>query len=387
MPDRKETPESFDRRLKTRGAEDTLLARTRDGEVVAITGAAEGTDGDKMKFRYRDKTRTLPLSQVEGLILAARPEARTAEAATPIFTISGGSVVSGKWKEIDSASWKIETPWGQTLSVPPADVQGVRLQGGKVTYLSDLTPSKVEETPFFGRKLGWRKDVNLVGEPLKLDGRPYDRGLSVHSRSALTYDLNGRFATFEALVGFDESARGKGRVDCRVYADGKEIYANPDFAAPDGHSCVAQAARRRGRTTQARHRLRPRPGHRRPRDLGQRPPLSPDPGGHRGRGLARDAEGPGGRLSPGTRRFVGWCQSLRGPPSCSRGRWRVSKAPATTLRNVASENPREFRTMRNLSPRTLRLPAHLGLCLLACATRADDKDKAQSTIEVNDWSI
>ena len=33
------------------------------------------------------------------------------------------------------------------------------------------------------------------------------------------------------LSGFDDAARGKGRVDCRVFADGKEIYANPDLRA------------------------------------------------------------------------------------------------------------------------------------------------------------
>ena len=47
----------------------------------------------------------------------------------------------------------------------------------------------------------------------------------------LTYDLSGRYSTFEALVGFDDAAKGLGRVDCRVFADGKEIYSNPDLRA------------------------------------------------------------------------------------------------------------------------------------------------------------
>ncbi len=59
----------------------------------------------------------------------------------------------------------------------------------------------------------------------------YQRGLAVHSRCALTYDLDGQYSTFEAVVGFDDAAKGLGRVDCRVFADGKEIYANPDLKA------------------------------------------------------------------------------------------------------------------------------------------------------------
>jgi hypothetical protein len=100
-----------------------------------------------------------------------------------------------------------------------------------MTFLSDLNPSKVEEAPFFGHQLSWRRNVNLLGEPLKINGKTFDHGVAVHSRCILTYDLNSRYSTFEALVGFDDAARGKGRVDCRVYADAKEIYANPDLRA------------------------------------------------------------------------------------------------------------------------------------------------------------
>jgi hypothetical protein len=100
-----------------------------------------------------------------------------------------------------------------------------------MTYLSDLNPSKVEEIPFFGHRLSWRRNVNLLGEPLKMNGETYDRGVAMHSRCTLTYDLNGRYSTFEALVGFDDAVKGRGRVDCRVFADGKELYSNPDLRA------------------------------------------------------------------------------------------------------------------------------------------------------------
>ena len=44
-------------------------------------------------------------------------------------------------------------------------------------------------------------------------------------------DLDRRYSKFEALVGFDASGAKKGRVDCRVFADGKELYASPDLRA------------------------------------------------------------------------------------------------------------------------------------------------------------
>ncbi|MCA1685755.1 MAG: NPCBM/NEW2 domain-containing protein, partial [Planctomycetia bacterium] len=227
----KETAESFARRLRARGTEDLLLARSKDGEIVAIPGVAEGTDGDKLKFHFQEKTRSLPLKQVEGLVLAARPEPKPPDGLRPTFSMAGGLVISGLWKALDAKTWKVETAWGETLDLPSAEVRGVRFRGGQMTYLSDLEPSRVEETPYFSRRSPWRKDVNLAGGPIKMDGRTYERGLAVHSRSDLTYDLDRRYATFEALVGFDESAHRLGRVDCRVFADGKEVYGSPDLRA------------------------------------------------------------------------------------------------------------------------------------------------------------
>ena len=231
MPDHKETAESFAKRLKTRGDKDLLLARSKDGEVVGIAGVVEGVKANKLAFAYQEKTRTLPLKLVEGFILATRPALKPPTEVRPTFALGGGIVVSGRWAAIDASTWQVETPWGQMLKLPAAEVRNVRVRGGQMTYLSDLEPSQVEETPYFGRRNPYRKDVNLAGAPLKLDGVTIEKGLAVHSRSSLTYDLDRRYSTFEALVGFDESGKKRGRVDCRVFADGKEIYGNADLRA------------------------------------------------------------------------------------------------------------------------------------------------------------
>jgi NPCBM/NEW2 domain/Protein of unknown function (DUF1583) len=228
--DRKETPESFAKRMKTRGTEDLLLAQTRKGEVVAIPGVLEGIKGDRLSFLYQGKPRTLPIKQVEGVIIAARPESRSQE-LRPTFMLAGDVAVSGKWKAMEGAVWKVESPWGQEMKLPSAEVQGVRFRGGKMTYLSDMEPTKVEEASYFGHRFPWRRNVSLTGGKLTMNGETYERGLAVHSRSTLTYDLNGRFETFETLVGFDDAVRGKGRVACRIFADDKELYSNPDLRA------------------------------------------------------------------------------------------------------------------------------------------------------------
>ena len=185
MLDRKESAESFAKRLKTRGSEDLLLAQTKNGEVIAIPGIVEGVDNDKLRFRYQDRTRTMPLKQVEGLIMAAAAGIAWPDELHPTFTLPHGVVdFRANGKTSTPASGRSSPPGGKPSIFPAAEIQGVRFAGGKMTYLSDLTPSKVEETPFFGHRLSWRRDVNLLGEPLRMKGQTYARGVAVHSRCA-----------------------------------------------------------------------------------------------------------------------------------------------------------------------------------------------------------
>ncbi len=231
MADHRESPEAFGKRLKTRGDQDTLLARAKDGEVVAINGVVEAINAGKLGFVYGGKTRTLPLKGVEAVVLANRPAPAPPTEVRPTFDLAGGIIVSGKWNTIEATTWQVEAPWGQTIKLPAGEIRSVRIRGGQMTYLSDLEPSQVEEIPYFSRRTPYRKDLTLTGKPLKLDGQIIDKGLAVHARTSLTYDLSKRYTTFETLVGFDETDGKKGRVDCRIFADGKEIYANPDLRA------------------------------------------------------------------------------------------------------------------------------------------------------------
>jgi hypothetical protein len=115
--------------------------------------------------------------------------------------------------------------------MPAAEIQEVRFRGGAMTHLCDLEPSKVDETPFYGHRMPWRRDVGLIGEPLSMNEQKYEHGIAMHSRCHLTYDLGGRYGRFEAVLGFDDAAGGRGRVDCRVVADGKALFARQDLRA------------------------------------------------------------------------------------------------------------------------------------------------------------
>ena len=62
--------------------------------------------------------------------------------------------------------------------------------------------------------------------PLRLTTRfgeeTSDRGLGMHSKTTVTYDLAGKYRSFRATVGLDRISGRKGIVDVRVLLDGKD---------------------------------------------------------------------------------------------------------------------------------------------------------------------
>jgi len=126
---------------------------------------------------------------------------------------------------------EIETAWKSKVHVPAADVGQIRIRGGRVAFLSDLEPQSVVETAYFSRLVPWRRDQGFDGEPAKVRGKVPLHAIAMHARSVLTYALDGPFEKFKATLAFDDSAGTRGRVDCRILVDGREVLARRDFRA------------------------------------------------------------------------------------------------------------------------------------------------------------
>jgi hypothetical protein len=59
---------------------------------------------------------------------------------------------------------------------------------------------------------------------LSIGGTTYARGVTVHSRSSVTVDLNRDCSSYEALVGVDDMTLKLGKVYFSVYADGVPLW-------------------------------------------------------------------------------------------------------------------------------------------------------------------
>ncbi|MCZ6795313.1 MAG: NPCBM/NEW2 domain-containing protein, partial [Planctomycetota bacterium] len=115
-------------------------------------------------------------------------------------------------------------PADRLQKLPYSAVDRISFASDRVLFLSTVEPKKAEQRPVIGQPTPYRRDLSASGGPITLAGRVYRRGLGVHSFCALEYTLGGEYRAFAAVIGLDDSSRGKGSVTFRVIADGKEIY-------------------------------------------------------------------------------------------------------------------------------------------------------------------
>lgn len=116
---------------------------------------------------------------------------------------------------------------GVEWSIPLDAIFEMRVLRGRAVNLSDLTPLESRQTPFLPGTGEWpvQRDRSVAGRPLRLGGREFPKGLGMHSRSTVTYDLAGKYRTFQAVVGLDDTTIGEGTASCAIEVDGRRVFA------------------------------------------------------------------------------------------------------------------------------------------------------------------
>lgn len=161
--------------------------------------------------------------------------------------LTDGSELRGKLRAYGGAGLSFTDLYGDERTVPTSGLAGVYFKNGRVIYLSDLVPSKVDENANYLRapepmpgdlSFPFQRDANAGdGGRLRIRGTEFRKGIGVHARSALTFALDGGFSRFQATVGIDDYA-GRlsgldpaGNVSFAVLADGAVLERRDGFTS------------------------------------------------------------------------------------------------------------------------------------------------------------
>lgn len=142
-----------------------------------------------------------------------------------IVTKSGSRLTLAS-ASFDGTTFTGATSTGAKFTMPQSDLVALDSVGGKVAMLADRKPKiqKIEPYGSVSWPLAPNRSVREAAMRLTTvhGDETFDRGLGMHSKTTVTYDLAGTYRTFRSTVGLDSQSGRKGAVDVRILLDGKE---------------------------------------------------------------------------------------------------------------------------------------------------------------------
>jgi hypothetical protein len=213
----------FEELLRRNLGQDQLRLLSRDGQAINVFDGFIGdadTAGETLSFTPEASAKVdVAIARVRGLIFARKLD-QTAPKAVCKAQDNFGNVFNCHQVSQANGSFSLHTPAGLTLDMPVPFVQRFDFSLGKLAYLSDLDPVRLEESPILADLWHYRRDKNLEGAPLSLGGQTYAKGLALHSKTVIEYDVEG-YSSFRCLVGIDENVQGPAHAIIKLEADGQ----------------------------------------------------------------------------------------------------------------------------------------------------------------------
>jgi hypothetical protein len=216
-----------ERFLAKKRTRDLLIVKTADGQLNPLQGTLGDADekGETIEFEVADLNQKArpALARIHGLIFLRTPDANAPEPICKLFdNYRNTVVVSGLSLGPDGLT--VTTPAGAKIAYKPELVAKLDFSKGKMEFLSDMQPVRVVETNNLERVEHYRRDQNLDGDKITLDGKKYDKGLALHAYTELEYKLDGGYEYFMCILGVDDLVGGSdGPTLVRLEGDGREI--------------------------------------------------------------------------------------------------------------------------------------------------------------------
>jgi len=219
---------------------DRVRSEPRNSEVVwlgngdKITGGFLGLDEKKVKFQTKagpqtlDRAGALAIGFDPSLVVYPEP---TEEAFD--LTLADGSRLGVRNARIEQGQLVATTRFGATLRVPFNELVRIHTRSSSISYISERAESAARYIGYVGPTRPYRRDATVDGQPLRLAGQTYDRGLGTQSRTILAYRIEPQDRRFQALVGLDDTAGPLGSVVFRVLVDGREAFASAPMSVRD----------------------------------------------------------------------------------------------------------------------------------------------------------
>ncbi len=195
------------------------------GEGTVLEFKLEGSNASR-KLNFNSKL-------TQAWVFANKPDAAAPVQLCKLFDKDQNVLVAAKVEAKPGEAFRVTTVSGATLSYPREQVARLDFSKGRLEYLSDIEPVIEKPEPGADRwdryrffKEEEKRNKNLDGGKLKLDGKEYDKGLNLPAPTNLLYKLNGEFKEFSCVIGVDDAVPGNGQVEVVIEGDnGRKLWS------------------------------------------------------------------------------------------------------------------------------------------------------------------
>ena len=202
----------------------------RKGNVFDyIEGVIGDIDEKSVKFLLNGNEIPIKREKVFGLIYA-HPEAKSVPLCK--VTLTGSQVVQADQIKLQQGKVALMLGTGAEIVLPLHQLASLDFSQLKIQYLSELKPDQSVYTPFFSNLVSDqiygkpRINKNFSGKVIKIDGKPYKKGLCIHSKTVMKFRLASEYRRFQATTGieYEVARQGLGEVYLIIKGDDRVLF-------------------------------------------------------------------------------------------------------------------------------------------------------------------
>lgn len=217
--------------LKERQASEDALIIIRENRPTTLRGVVVSLTEQGGLFRWRG--REVPIQPEATYALVFATGVQQARPATTFCVLRDGSAWAGRLAGGSIEAVRLTVAGDVTISIPVASIVHMRFESSRVLFLDGLQPTAYAFESLGASRWPYRLNRSVANRPIRMGDLTFDRGIGVHSRSTLEYEVPPGYQRLAATIGIDDGARPLGNVIFRVLADDKQVFDSGPVAGHD----------------------------------------------------------------------------------------------------------------------------------------------------------
>lgn len=221
----------------TEGSEVDRLYVVVGESLDVIEGVVSGYTSQDVVVDHERGTREVPYENLAALFFGLVEPREPLAGSLATLQFVDGSELIGHLSSMSGGTIEVATVLDEPVTVAVSELASVRFAGDRFALLTDMSPTSVEKVPFFEDGLPPFYVVNrsLRGNPLRVGGHQFDRGIALRPICNLTWELDGTYETFRVQVGIHDEVKPERHMDDPWFAtvrfhvdvDGVTVWSSP----------------------------------------------------------------------------------------------------------------------------------------------------------------